>query len=712
MAAPRTLAESLPALGAMEQGLFGMLLLAPVELVALGRPSAELWWVALTLLATVGLTLGTTIAAIESFIHARNYRGWKCAALRAAPSILVTIPVSATSFEGAFASSLPAATLAPFWVPLIAWTGLTACFRSAALYLEHARGRSHVHLAVVSVAVAAALETLNRSFKVSEHDSLHTMLIICAYLAATLAFHLVRYASGTAVVVVPILGTVVSLTIGLGFALSSTETRQQIAARGMHTRLLLGAIRNALDFDGDGYSASFGGADCNDFDPTQSPAAREIPGNDIDENCDGVVDRRLAPTSKGSPAVRPHRLPAPRTRRDYAGHNLLLITVDALRADVLRVHAGDSESYPNLTALLAASRQFDHAFAPASGTDISISTLLTGQINPFSHVPATLAESLRQNGFVTHAVIPREVLRYAGKTLLTRGLDSFDLLVNDKTKRNRGSHSTSEETTRLGLRFLDRPQRRRGAPFFLWLHYFDVHEHHQIDADDPHLLAVAQATDLDDRTQRYRATVSLVDRAVGTLVDALQQRQLWDQTIVVFASDHGESLHEDPRLPENHGRVLYNALVHVPLGIRLPGIQPANIPIAVSLLDVTPTVRDLLALPPNHAEDGQSLHEYLEPEPATTFGGAPRIITLYESDQRGLIIWPYKVLRRPREGVIELYDLSSDFDERRNLASTAPSSLARMLLALDAAPELNLDRTRAGRRRREQLAKAPPPEGE
>ena len=73
---------------------------------------------------------------------------------------------------------------------------------------------------------------------------------------------------------------------------------------------------------------------------------------------------------------------------------------------------------------------------------------------------------------------------------------------------------------------------------------------------------------------RYRALLFNIDRAVGRLLDDLEKRGVLDKTIIVFASDHGESLGDDPRLPATHGQVAYAPLVHIPLAIKIPGVTP------------------------------------------------------------------------------------------------------------------------------------------
>src|SRR5262249_10623332 len=157
--------------------------------------------------------------------------------------------------------------------------------------------------------------------------------------------------------------------------------------------------------------------------------AIDIPGDGIDQDCDGSDAVRVASTAK---AQQPAKLDvdAWRARPEIAAvlgrtkkMNVLLISIDALRADLLAPDAPHREDFPTITKLLDESVWFTHAFAPASGTDVSLPALLTGRYDPFQEIDTTLPEALRTAGLRTYAAIPSEVLRYAGETLINRGED-------------------------------------------------------------------------------------------------------------------------------------------------------------------------------------------------------------------------------------------------------------------------------------------------
>src|SRR4029453_5305760 len=125
-------------------------------------------------------------------------------------------------------------------------------------------------------------------------------------------------------------------------------------------------------------------------------------------------------------------------------------------------------------------------FSPSAGTDLSVSSVLTGLVNPFQPLDTPLPEPLQRPGRATHAILPREVLRYAGKTLLSRGFDKVDVVVNDAEERDVSSATSSSQTSRLAIAALKRLS-PGPKPFLLWVHYFDVHEHLQIEELDEDL---------------------------------------------------------------------------------------------------------------------------------------------------------------------------------------------------------------------------------
>lgn len=693
------------------------LLVAAVELAALDRAGAGLAMVVLALHAGLGLAIGLVLAAQERLLAWRPGLRRVAAGVHALGSVPALIMVSRHLFEGARAATLPGAALGHVWLPALGFLAVAATVAAGARLLPRL---GPVAGAAVLGAGAIAVEAANRQLYTSEYADVHAFLVVVSCVLVTMAL---REAAGmtAAARVQPwtrwprraaarmALGAGVGLGLGLALAhgLADKGDRRLVATSGTHARHLARVARMAFDGDSDGAATVLGGGDCDDRDPAVHPAAADIPGNRADEDCDG----RDLPLPRRAPAAVDWqaRLAAWRASPEVADAlarardmNVLVVAIDTLRADAL---AGErAADAPHLSALLAESVHFRRAFATGAGTDLSVSSAITGRIDPFVPVDTTLAEALQAGGRGTGGVFPTEVLRYAGEVLLTRGLDRVARYVNDAGQRDVGSYTTSAAATARALATID-ALRARGRPFFVWAHYFDVHEHAQVSVADRGLAARAQRYDLTSVAGKYRALVALTDEEIGHLFDELRGRGLWERTIVVLLSDHGESLGEDPRLPAQHGRFVYNALTHVPLALRIPGVAPRVVDTPVSLVDLTPTLLALCGAPEPPGLDGASLLPlFLGPAP----GRQPRPIALNESEQHGVIVWPYKLLVRPADNLIELYDLAADFGETRDLAEAMPERVAALRSVQGSLPRVSLDRTRQGRKARDARARPPP----
>ncbi len=284
--------------------------------------------------------------------------------------------------------------------------------------------------------------------------------------------------------------------------------------------------------------------------------------------------------------------------------SVLLITLDTVRADAL---AGDAESRalaPRIAALAAAGVRFPRAYSVAPLTLPAHASVLTGLVPPrhglrdngLAALPdsaETLAERLAAHGFETAAFVSSLVLdRGFG---LDQGFALYDQPeLGVRTAGHAQHERAGSETVRAASAWLG--ARERSRPFFLWMHLYDAHVPY---APAPAPLARA-------RGDAYRGEIAACDDAVGTLLDALVQHGLDDETLVVLTSDHGESLgeHGEP----THGALCYEAALQVPLVFRFPGVPPAPGPTRIaSLVDLTPTLLALLGLPVPPGLDGVAL---------------------------------------------------------------------------------------------------------
>src|SRR5262249_34832549 len=152
-----------------------------------------------------------------------------------------------------------------------------------------------------------------------------------------------------------------------------------------------------------------------------------------------------------------------------------------------------------------------------------------------------------------------EVTRHVGDVMLGRGIDRARVVYNDWDNEDVGDHVSADDTSNEGVLAFEEAA---GKPWFVWLHYFDVHEHHQIPVPDELLRMVHEGST--PVAYGYRALLRAIDQGVGRVLDELAKRGLADKTIIVFASDHGESFKEDPRLLDTHGIVAYAPLVRIP----------------------------------------------------------------------------------------------------------------------------------------------------
>ena len=259
--------------------------------------------------------------------------------------------------------------------------------------------------------------------------------------------------------------------------------------------------------------------------------------------------------------------------------------------------------------------------------------------------------------------------------LIGRGIDHPTPIYTDWQVADVGDHVSAADTTTAGIRALDDAA---GRPAFVWLHYFDVHEHHQIDVP-PALLAAVHDVSPGPQGRRYRALLRAIDGEVGHFLDELAARKLADSTIVVVFGDHGENL-DDPRSPDTHGQVTYAPLVRIPFAIRVPGVSRARREDSVSLVDLAPTLADLAALDLPDL-DGVDL------VPALVGGSLPaRPIAIHEELQWSIVEWPYQLIVRPADNTTELYDLDRDPAEHDDLAARAPDIVMRLRARYAAVP--------------------------
>jgi choline-sulfatase len=353
--------------------------------------------------------------------------------------------------------------------------------------------------------------------------------------------------------------------------------------------------------------------------------------------------------------------------------SVLLVTLDTTRADRMGFLGSLRGATPQLDLLAKEGVVFERAYAQAPITTVSHASILSGTLPQFHKVndfgvplPVTLPylpALLKDQGYETAAFVGSLILdpRNGLAPGFDRGFDVYD--AGFKVRRGKESRYDTMErragdvVSRALAWLLARP--KAGPPFLLWVHLYDAHDPY--DPPEPWKTRFAKAP--------YDGEIAYVDAMVGKLLAGLRAAQQLERTTVLVFGDHGESLGEHGE--STHGVFLYDSTLHVPLLLRLPGARPAGRRVAtrVSLVDVVPTVLDILGLAAPPAVQGQSLL------PLLTAAKAADRASYAETDYpkrafgwSALGAWrveKFLFVRAPRR---ELYDIAADPASARNLA--------------------------------------------
>jgi len=406
---------------------------------------------------------------------------------------------------------------------------------------------------------------------------------------------------------------------------------------------------------------------------------------------------------------------------DGRPRNVILISIDTLRPDHLGCYGYPRETSPTLDALARDGVRFDDVSAAAPWTLPSHATMLTG-LYPAHHgvkthetrlsqEVVTVAEEFHDQGFETFAVVNTHNVG-APQFQLDQGFQEFRYIIetedDPKTLKLRtfNSGDTIVATAKEILRARD-----EGKPFFLFLHFYDVHtdftprdEYRErfvgpyagrLTGSTTQLVTVRnegeRLGDADIRWLRemYDAEIRQMDDLLGRFFAWLDDEDLFDETLFVVTSDHGEEFQEHGSVL--HGRTQYQEILRIPLLVRGPGV-PAGTVVStpVNGVDVTPTLLGVMGIASRQERDGVDL------SPLWQGGTLPPRAMYAEADHNNRVDgqFVYDIKKMVREGseklfldthtgALELYDLASDAGEVRNLAEAHPERVQALQALLE-----------------------------
>jgi arylsulfatase A-like enzyme len=388
--------------------------------------------------------------------------------------------------------------------------------------------------------------------------------------------------------------------------------------------------------------------------------------------------------------------------------NILLIIMDAARADHFSCYGYHRPTTPNIDRLAAESLRFTQAVSTSSWTLPSHASLFTGLL-PFEHgthaqhtwlidrIP-TLAELLRMKGYRTAGYTDNPFIDESKN--MTRGFDNFEPLWADSGSTSKRKIKHTDRINALARQFI-KGDSASGNPFFIFINYMDVHTPYnppepyqstflgadrnvspQIDSvnHEPHLVnkkqIVLSDSDYEVLRNLYDGSILYLDSKIEELIAYLKDKGLFENTLIIVTSDHGEVFGEYGLF--THGHYVYRPLVHIPLIIHHPGLTgpPAVRHTPVSLTDVFYTIMRLVGVEDEAAITGAQRSYLFDKElirkscfselRVSRVGG-----TLLESqDRNARSLWTaegmhYLLYNRQDQ---ECYDLNTDFDEQRSLS--------------------------------------------
>ena len=371
--------------------------------------------------------------------------------------------------------------------------------------------------------------------------------------------------------------------------------------------------------------------------------------------------------------------------------NVIVISIDTLRADRLGCYGYPRPTSPHIDELAQDSILFSHCYTLTPLTGPAFSTMLTSLpayqhgakrngLPIYEHI-RTLPFYLKKHGYYCGAFISNWPLRMKLSDLHRDFDDYGEVFTRKRWLGVMQPEGKAEDVTRDAIKWLEQHHQKR---FFLWAHYSEPHAPYLYHkeffmvlekiADSYYPPGIAHK-----KSDRYDTEVALADLHIGKLIDKIKELGLYKNALIIFNSDHGESLGEHSYF--GHGRKIYNSTMHIPLTVKLPDNRQKGYAIGqnVTLMEVAPTILKVLKLPIPEQMEGVPLPlSKVNGKPAhnlfvETYKGAARFkknINFHmkvKPTHYGIIRGPIKLIYNAGSRKYEVYDLEKDRFETRNL---------------------------------------------
>lgn len=360
--------------------------------------------------------------------------------------------------------------------------------------------------------------------------------------------------------------------------------------------------------------------------------------------------------------------------------NVLIITLDTLRADRVGCYGYSKAKTPNLDELAKIGIKFENTVCQAPLTLPSHASLFTSLYPHYHQVRnngayyldkrfKTLAEIFKKREYKTAAFIG--AFPVDSRFGLDQGFDVYDDKFREEEKFK--TFSSERKAEEVFLSFKEWFLKNFHNKYFIWIHYYD-----------PHLPYDPPSPFKEQFSDPYDGEVAYSDFYVGEIIDLLKGKDVFEKTLVVIASDHGEGLGEHREI--DHGIFLYNTTIKVPLIFCAPQHLPSNKTVSsqVRLIDIFPTVLDLLKISISKEVQGESLIPYVEGREKKDLVSYIETVHPKEmfrwADLKGIMDGKMKFIDAPRP---ELYDLEKDPDEKNNIYQKENQIALRMKKELD-----------------------------